>query len=282
MTDVEKKAILCPQCRRLISRDEPVCPHCGLSRPGTRRVAALLGRIGSGTLNPVQIVLFSNVALFLLSLLLNPSSLGFSLNPLSFLSPSDASLFYLGATGTVPILGYGRWWTLLTASFLHGGLLPIFFNMAALTQLGPFVWRQFGFWRFWIIYLASGVGGFLLSLLAGVPFTIGASAGLCGLIGAIFYYGKSRGGFLGDMISRQAMGWIVGLAVFGLLLPGINNWAHGGGLLAGIGAAFLSGYRDRGPETAAHRMLGAILMGATALTLLYAVFGAAAAVLHLG
>lgn len=281
MKDDEKKAMLCPQCRRLISRDEPVCPHCGLSRPGTRRVAALLGRLGSGALDPVRIVLFSNVALFLLSLLLNPSSLGFSLNPLSFLSPSDTSLFYLGATGTVPILGYGRWWTLFTASFLHGGLLHIFFNMAALTQLGPFVWNQFGFWRFWIIYLVSGIGGFLLSLLAGVPFTIGASAGLCGLIGAILYYGRSRGGFMGQMISRQAMGWIVGLAIFGLLLPGINNWAHGGGLLAGIGAAFLTGHRDRGPETAAHRTMGAVLLAITALLLLYAVAGAAAFVLHL-
>ncbi len=282
MADSEKKAILCPQCRRLISRDEPVCPHCGLTRPGSRRVSAFLGRLGAGAVNPVQTLLYANAALYILSLLLNPAALGFSLNPLSFLSPSETGLFYLGATGTVPVLGYGRWWTVFTASFLHGGLLHIFFNMFALNQLGPFVWRQFGFWRFWIIYLASGVGGFLLSLLAGVPFTIGASAGLCGLIGAIFYYGKSRGGFLGDMISRQAMGWIVGIAVFGLILPGINNWAHGGGLLAGIGAAFLAGHRDRNPEMAAHRTLGAVFLGITALFLLYALADALAFVLNLG
>jgi len=277
----DKLAILCPRCRRLISRDEPVCPHCGLSKPGTRRVAAFLGRLGSGALDPVQALLYANVALFVVSLLLNPASLGFSLNPLSFLSPSDASLFYLGATGTVPILGYGRWWTLFTASFLHGGLLHIFFNMVALSQLGPFVWRQFGFWRFWVIYLSSGVGGFLLSLLAGVPFTIGASAGLCGLIGTILYYGRSRGGFTGQMISRQAMGWIVGIAVFGLVFPGINNWAHGGGLLTGIGAAYAVGHRDLGSETAVHRALGAILLGITALFLLYALVGAAVFALNL-
>jgi rhomboid protease GluP len=276
----DKLAILCPRCRRLISRDEPVCPHCGLSRPGSRKVAAFLGRLGAGAVNPVQALLYANVAFYLLSLLLNPASLGFSLNPLSFLSPSDASLFYLGATGTVPVLGYGRWWSLFTASFLHGGLLHIFFNMFALVQLGPFVWRQFGFWRFWIIYMTSGVGGFLLSVVAGVPFTIGASAGLCGLIGAILYYGKSRGGFMGEMISRQAMGWIVGLAVFGLLLPGINNWAHGGGLVAGIGTAWLTGHRDRGSEAAVHRALGAVLLGVTFLFLLYAVAGALSLVLR--
>ncbi|HEX7534054.1 MAG TPA: rhomboid family intramembrane serine protease, partial [Syntrophales bacterium] len=197
-----------------------------------------------------------------------------SANPLTFLSPSDRSLFLLGATGTIPIAGYGRWWTLIAASFLHGGILHIFFNMAALGQLGPFVLREFGFNRFVIIYLLTGVAGFFVSYLVGIPFTIGASASICGLIGAILYYGKSRGGFYGEVIYRQAMGWVVGLIIFGLLVPGINNWAHGGGLVSGIMLGFLMRYNEQKGETYFHRVLAAVCILSTAIILLWAVLQA--------
>ena len=99
--------------------------------------------------------------------------------------------------------------------------------MMALRQLGPFIIHEYGFHRFVVIYIVSGIGGFLMSLLAGVPLTLGASASLTGLIGAVLYYGRSRGGYYGDAVYKQAMGWIVGLLIFGFLAPGINNWAHG-------------------------------------------------------
>jgi rhomboid protease GluP len=117
--------------------------------------------------------------------------------------------------------------------------------------------REFGVNRFVIIYALTGVAGFYLSYLAGIPFTIGASASVCGFIGAIFYYGKTRGGLYGDAIYKQAMGWIIGLVVFGLLFPGINNWAHGGGIISGILLARLLGYSERKEETMFHRTLSA-------------------------
>jgi rhomboid protease GluP len=193
---------------------------------------------------------------------------------MTFLSPSDKSLFLLGATGTIPIAGYGRWWTLVSASFLHGGILHIFFNMAALGQLGPFVLREFGFNRFVIIYIFTGIAGFFISYMAGVPFTIGASASICGLIGAILYYGKSRGGFYGEVIYRQAMGWVVGLVLFGLLLPGINNWAHGGGIVSGILLAFLLGYYEKKGENVFHRILVTGCIFLTVVVLLWAILQA--------
>lgn len=222
----------------------------------------------------VKIIIYINIAFYLLSILLSPSALGLSANPLTFLSPSDKSLFLLGATGTVPITGYGRWWTLVSASFLHGSILHIFFNMAALGQLGPFVLREFGFNRFVIIYILTGVAGFFISYLAGISFTIGASASLCGLIGAIIYYGKSRGGFYGEVIYRQAMGWVIGLVLFGLLVPGINNWAHGGGVISGLLLAFLLGYNERKSETFFHRVLAIGCMVLSSVILLWAVLQA--------
>jgi rhomboid protease GluP len=274
MSTREKKSMLCPNCRKLISSDEPTCPYCGLAKPGSMLKTHFLGRFSAASMNAVKLIIYVNCALYLLSIILSPSTLGLSANPLTFLSPSDRSLFILGATGTVPIVGYGRWWTLIAASFLHGGILHIFFNMAALGQLGPFVLREFGFNRFVIIYLLTGVAGFFVSYLAGIPFTIGASASLCGLIGAILYYGKSRGGFYGQAIYRQAMGWVVGLVIFGLLVPGINNWAHGGGLASGIMFGFLMSYNEQKGETYLHRILAAVCILSTAMTLLWAVLQA--------
>lgn len=265
----EKKSMLCPHCRKLISSDEKRCPHCGASNPGSFWKRGLGGFPLPGA-DPVSTLIAVNVAFYIFSLLLNPTALGLSANPLTFLSPADGSLFLLGATGTLPIAAYGRWWTLISACFLHGGLLHLFFNMVALRQLAPFVLEEFGLHRFALLYLWTGVAGFYLSYLAGIPFTIGASASLCGLIGAILYYGKSRGGFYGEQIYRQAMGWVVGLVLFGLFFPGINNWAHGGGLAAGILLAYLTGYHDRKRENALHRLLGSASILLAAAVLLWA------------
>ncbi|SEM43708.1 rhomboid protease GluP [Syntrophus gentianae] len=266
-----KTSLLCPRCRKLISADEPQCPYCGLRRPGSRWLSGFLWRLSSGALDPVRILIYINVAFFLLSLLLNLSATRISHQPLTLLSPSNSSLFALGATGAIPLGQYGRWWTLISASFLHGGILHIFFNMAALSQLGYFVLREYGFNRFILIYILSGIAGFLLSAIVGVIFTMGASASLCGLIGAILFYGKSRGGFYGEAIYKQATGWIVGLVLFGLFLPGINNWAHGGGLVAGILLGFFLGYEDQSEETSLVQILGTCCIFLTATVLLWAV-----------
>ncbi|HEX9156402.1 MAG TPA: rhomboid family intramembrane serine protease, partial [Syntrophales bacterium] len=105
-------------------------------------------------------------------------------------------------------------------------------------------------------------------------FTLGASASVCGLIGAILYYGKSRGGSFGTAIYRQAMGWIIGLILFGLLLPGINNWAHGGGIAAGIAVGFALGYEERRHETMPHRVIAAVFALVTAGAVVFTVIQA--------
>lgn len=266
---IEKKSMLCPNCRKLISKDEPSCPYCGMARPGVLWKRNWAGIFATDRFDPTVMILSVNVVFYLFSLLINPSALGLSANPMTFLSPSDASLFLIGATGTLPI-AYGRWWTLVSASFLHGGILHLFFNMMALRQLAPFVLDAFGLHRFLILYLWTGFAGFSLSCFAGIPFTIGASASICGLIGAILYYGKSRGGYYGGAIYRQAMGWVLGLALFGLFLPGINNWAHGGGIVSGLLLAFWIGYHEQKTETALHRIVGTGSVLITAAILLWA------------
>jgi len=262
-----RKSILCPNCRKLISRDEPACPYCGLIRPGLHNTAGIIRKIFLGS-DPVRTIIYVNIALYVLSLILGGISTEGSFN---FLSPSSQSLFLLGASGTIPVIGAHRYWTLISASFLHGGILHIAFNMMALYQLGPFVLREFGFHRFINLYIITGICGFAVSVLFGVPFTIGASASICGLIGAIIYFGKSRGDHYGEIIYKEAMGWVVGLIVFGLIFSGINNWAHGGGILSGIGLAFLMGYNDNKQESAWIKLLAYACILITVLVLIWAV-----------
>lgn len=265
--------MLCPNCNRLIGIDEPACPHCGVARPGAwwHRV------LTAGTRDPRRLVtgiIYLNAAMFAVSLLLDLRYVSLAPRPLSFLSPSIVVLERLGAAGTAAIHGLHGWWSLLAANYLHGGILHIFFNMAALWQLAPVVIREYGLSRMVIIYTLGGVCGFLLSYLVGVRLTIGASAAVCGLVGAILYFGKSRGGAYGTAIYKQVGGWVIFIFIFGLLVPGINNWGHGGGIAAGLLLGFGLGYREKKPERLLHRRLAGVCIFSTLAVLGWAVLSA--------
>ncbi|BBO67390.1 rhomboid family intramembrane serine protease [Desulfosarcina alkanivorans] len=267
-----KKALLCPGCRRLVSADETTCPFCGLPKPGSRWKNTVFTRVFDSGDRLVNAIIAANAVMFVLSLLISSRGFQLSGNPMTFLSPDSQGLLRLGATGAIPIDRLHHWWTLGSASFLHGGILHIVFNMLALRQIAPLVIREYGTHRMVVIYTLSGVGGFLLSYLAGVNFTIGASSAVCGLIGAALYFGKSRGGIYGRAIYRQVGGWALGIVLFGLVVPGINNWAHGGGMAAGMLLGLLTGYHERKRANRLHRLLGVMCMAGTALILLWAVF----------
>jgi len=219
----------------------------------------------------IGLILTLNIGMYVISLLLNPGSMGRSLNPLLFLSPGEGSLILLGATGTLPIDRLHRWWTLLSANYLHGSILHILFNMMAFRQLCPLAIREYGVARTLIIYTIGGSAGFFISYLFGVRLTIGASAAVCGLIGAILYFGKSRGGVYGQAVYSQVGGWAIGIILFGFLVPGINNWGHGGGMLAGGLLGFLLGYQEKKKENLLHKVLAALCVVATMVVLSWAV-----------
>jgi len=271
MTTPRKNSQLCPNCRGLISRNEVICPYCGLKNPGSWWKNSGLLRLFRDPELFLKGLIGLNIAFFVLSLIIGLGDMGRGMSPFGFLSPDNRSLLLLGATGTMPIESLHRWWTLVSASYLHGGLLHLVFNMIALRQLGPLIIQEYGLARMFSIYTLGGIGGFLLSYLAGVPFTIGASAAVCALIGAVLYYGKSRGGTYGQQVFQQVGGWAISIFVFGLLVPGINNWAHGGGMATGILCGLLLGYQENRREMLNHRLLGAACALGTILILLWAV-----------
>ncbi len=219
-------------------------------------------------------ILIINIILYLISLLIDFQFLSNSNSVFSFMSPSSRSLLVLGACGTIPVDEYNLWWSFISANYLHGSLLHIFFNMAAFKNLAPFVFRVYGLHKGVIIYTLSGIFGFFVSYIAGVKFTIGASGAVCGFIGALFYYGKKRKDAVGNIIYRQAAGWIVSLAVFGIIIPNINNWGHGGGVIAGICLGLLLG-KDLVYFEVLIRFLGRVCITATLLVLVWVVFIAA-------
>ena len=143
--------------------------------------------------------------------------------------------------------------------------------MIAFRQLASIVSREFGIYRMFAIYTLSGVFGFWISYLFDVYWTIGASAAVCGLVGATLYYGKSRGGVYGRALYKQITMWVVFLFIFGFVVPGINNWGHGGGLLAGIGFGYLLGYQEKKRENLFHKMLAGTCALVTILVLVWAV-----------
>ena len=255
VADSQRRSILCPRCRKLISQDESSCPYCGVANPGSWWRNNPLVKFSLDPAHIITSIIITNVVFFIVSAILSPTSMGLSMNPFALFSPSNQALLLLRATGTIPIDQFHRWWTLISASYLHGGIIHIFFNMMVLRQIAPLILQEYGLNRMIILYTLGGVIGFYISYLAGIPFTIGASASLFALIGSLLYYAKRRGGTYGQIIFKQIGGWVIALFIFGFLFPGINNWAHGGGLFGGACLSYILGYNEIKRESQAHRTI---------------------------
>jgi len=228
-------AILCPRCHKLISADEPRCPFCGQVRPGLWGATSWMRRVGFQVDFP-HLITVVFVALYVAALLLDPAAIFRPRGMMSLLAPSGEASFKTGMTGAIPVLVYGRWWTVVTAIYLHGGLLHIFFNTMWVRQLGPMVEQLFGPFRLFVIFTVAGVAGFVASVFMGSSFTLGASGSIFGLLAAAIVYGRRSGSAL---FTRQFLQWAVILFIFGLVFPGVDNWAHGGGFVGGYVTAWL-------------------------------------------
>ena len=236
----------------------PIAPACGGLGPALSRT---FGR----KIDILTLIPTTCVALFVLSLLLD---LGAALNVnggiFGMLSPSGPALYALGMTGGYASL-QGQWWTVFTAIYLHGGLLHILFNVLWIRQLGPEVGDLYGPVRYFIIFTVGGVFGFVLSnALSGAP-TVGASGSIFGLLAALIVYGRHRGGSAAAMMTRQIWQWAILLFVFGFIMSGVNNFAHGGGFIGGwISARLLVSGAGRG-ENRGLILLALGLLAVTAL-----------------
>jgi rhomboid protease GluP len=261
-------AVVCPSCGRLVGVNDERCYNCGRRSPGMWGFAGALRRVG-GDMGFISLVMGATILLYGASLIIGgirPAGGGF----FNFLAPTAPALFAFGASGAVPVFEYGRWWTVLSAGWLHGGLLHIFFNLLWLRQLAPGVAELYGASRMVIIYTLSSVVGFLLSsvvgafapILGGAPLTVGASAAIFGLLAALVYYGRRSGSRL---VGNQAWSYAIVLFIFGFFMGGVDNWAHLGGFAGGYAAAkWLDPLRE---ERADHTLGALACLVATALAI---------------
>ncbi len=233
-------AILCPRCRKLINSEVSECPFCGMSRPGMWGFATALRKLGTRVDFP-HLITYVCVGVYVLALLSDPRAIFQSGGMMNLLAPSNRASFWFGATGSLPVFRFGHWWTVITAIYLHGNLLHIFFNMMWVRQLGPVVGDLFGPFRLFIIFTVAGISGFLLSTIMGHTLTLGASGSIFGLLAAAIEYGRRAGS---SMFTRQFLQWAAILFVFGFIFPGVDNWAHAGGFVGGYGVAFLFGQQQ--------------------------------------
>ena len=269
-------AILCPSCKKLIDADEPRCPHCGMLQPGLFGFGHWLAYLFSGRTDLVAGVMIVCVALYGATLALDLKGVSFG-GLLSMLSPSNGALYTFGMTGG-EAWRRGHWWTMSTATFLHGGLIHLGFNMLWLRYLGPTVMKEMGPSRFLATFLLTGIVGSLLSNLYGVYWlhqvpwpSIGASGGVFGLMGVLLAFGRRRGGAWGRQLQGQMALWALIAGGIGFVMPGVNNAAHLGGFGAGIAMGYFMPRLDGAKESARVQLLAVGLAGLTIVGILLSI-----------
>jgi rhomboid protease GluP len=227
-------SVICTSCGVLVGVNDDSCYNCGRRNPGLWGYGPALRRLGQD-LGFVPFVIGGTITLYVLSLLLSGTRIQ------AMLSPSTEVLFLMGASGAVPVFQFGRWWTVLTAGWLHAGVLHVVFNVMWIRQLAPAVADLFGPGRMVIVYTVAGVTGFAVSSVAGLylghlpivggaMFSVGASAPIFGLFGALVHYGRRTGN---SHIGQSGLQYAMFLGIFGLIFPGVDNWAHLGGFAGG-------------------------------------------------
>ncbi len=270
-------SVVCTSCGSLVGVNDEVCYTCGRRNPGLWGFSPVLRSLGND-MGFVPLLVTGCIGLYAAMLLASGGGIRMT-GLFSFLSPNTTSLFLFGASGGLPVFEYGRWWTVLSAGWLHAGLLHILFNMMWVRQLGPACADLYGAGRMVIIYTVAGVAGFSASsvawlmfggipILGGAGFTVGASAPIFGLLGALVFYGNRSGS---SLIRREALGYALAMGVFGLIMPGVDNWAHAGGFAGGyLAGRILDPLK---PERIDHLLMAVVCVLATVAAI-------AASILH--
>ena len=272
-------SVVCTSCGSLVGVNDDRCYNCGRRNPGLWGFGPMLRQFGND-LGFVNLVVYGCSVLYgamlVVTMMLGGDIMGGG-NLLGILSPDPRIVTVaFGASGVRPVVGLGMWWTVLSAGWLHGGILHILFNMLWVRQLGPAVADLYGAGRMVIIYTFGSIVGFALSTLAGyflwwMPIfflrgaaqTLGASAPIFGLLGALVYYGR-RGG--SSMVGAQALQYALILGIFGFIMQGVDNYAHAGGFLGGwLAARWLDPLK---PERMDHLAMAVGCIAATALAVL--------------
>lgn len=231
---------ICPACRALVGVGATHCHQCGASlrfslAAASRSLGGLMPEQSPATYG----ILGLSCLFFVISLLATIRLTGFASHGggglsglFNFGAISGGVLERFGASLPLPY-NLTQPWRFVMAIFLHGSILHIFFNMWVLMDIGPQIEELYGSARYLFIYVVTGVGGYLVSSATG-HVSVGGSGALLGLIGILLAVTTSRRTAGMQMLRNQMIRWLIYIAVWGLLFPGIDNYAHAGGLICGF------------------------------------------------
>ena len=263
---------LCPACGTLVGANATRCHQCGASMTFSLAAASKsLSKLMPASSPATYAILTVSCVMYGFSLLWTMRLSGFQapsgggLGALLNLGAIDGRVLQrLGASLPLPI-NLLQPWRFVMAVFLHGSIMHIAFNMWVLMDIGPQIEELYGSARFLFIYVVTGIGGYVLSSLFG-KFSVGGSGALLGLIGVLLAITTGRRSAGMQMLRGQIIRWLIYIAVWGLLFPGIDNFAHAGGLATG----FLLGkiMADRPPIAPEERKRAYVLGWASALVVI--------------
>ena len=211
---------------------EFICPECMVSAPVGFQCAQCVQKTSA----PKVKVSFSNSNKLPMA---TKYLLGLTVGAYLYGMLNGGILYMASNFGMVPIaIADGQWWRLLTAAFLHGGLLHLAFNMYALYWLGPQLEELLGRVKFTSIYLLAAIGGNVASYYFSQLNTVsvGASGAIFGLMTATIVIGRERRADVSQLVTLLALN-----VVLGFMNSGIDWRAHLGGAVVGALAANFQG-----------------------------------------
>lgn len=150
-----------------------------------------------------------------------------------------------------PLTLGGQPWRLLSSLFIHGGVLHLGLNLLALWQVGAVVEPLFGRWRFLLLYLGAGVLAGIASLWWQPQVnSVGASGAIFGIFSALLVDLRLHRDLLPGRLFRRMRTGLLSFLAFslfaGVVLPGIDNAAHLGGLIGGVLLGYVLAPRSPG------------------------------------
>jgi rhomboid protease GluP len=241
---------ICPACGALVGISATRCHECGANLRFSLAAInkQLSGIFGEHEAPVTTALLIANILMFGISWMAAAAGGGGGLSILWGMG--GETMYRLGASFGPPIFYGHEWWRLITAMFLHGGLIHIGFNMMALMQFGPALEELYGSARYLFLYVVTGAFGFLVSAFFG-NLSIGASGALLGLVGMMLAITSKRGGaYMRDLKSRLITSVVI-LFVLGFSGMGMDNYAHGAGLASGFVLGKI--FADRRPMNSKER-----------------------------
>ncbi len=247
---------ICPECGALNSLDQQTCVRCQTPFPGPlgATLRTLVERVLGREL-PMTKLFVGMCGLVFAFLTLDTHQLS--------IMGSDVYWSALRWGALAPLLGLSEPWRMLSATYVHFGILHIVFNMMATIDLGKLLERLIGSSRFMVALLSSALVGFVVSEVWSLNFgplrsiTGGASGGIFGLGGVL----------IGYLYARRDPAWkqigiriAVYAALFAVVFP-VNNAAHIGGFVAGAPLGYIF-YKEARPwrRHALFRTLAGILI----------------------